>query len=401
MTSLAVAATVSTVALVVQGAWSYAVRPRRLVGDESEYLSRARAIDPYQPDPFLRVPGMIWLVRRAGTERRARVLMASLGAATAIVTALAVVTHSWQLALVSGAICLFLPDRLLLSHHLWPDVPVAFLHAVVVACVVNEGAAAIVILGVACAALAATRIDTLVVLPAAIALSVPTSLWALALPVPTVAILGLLTLRNQRRYGIAAPDTTALFNLRLMDATTERGERDSLEPTVRDEFSRWSGESLDERLAGGTTVKRLARRPLHTTAGVVRRCWMMLGPDTFGIERMLARDGPYSHLPARARRVAGWVLAVSFPALVSLAAAGFAVDAPASRRLAVLALATYLAISVVHARTRFRLALVPSLSVMAAGAVLAIGESGDRNVAMLVVAFVAALTLTAPRRRER
>ena len=129
----------------------------------------------------------------------------------------------------------------------------------------------------------------------------------------------------------------------------------------------------------------------------------MLGADTFTAEVLLNPDyGPYRHCSAAARSAAARRARWAFPSLMTVAGLGIgpAVVSPGpARRVAIAAGVLWLAVSVVHARTRFRASLLPALSVLAGLGVRNV-VCGDHLVAAAAGAAAGALTFAAPRRRE-
>lgn len=404
---------VAALAVAVQAAAHRLGGTRRLIGDEVEYLERARADDPYHPEPFLRLPGMALLLRTSGgNEACARALMAGLALAT---TGLVVLAGYQAMgsrgALLTGVLFTLLPDRSALSQHLWPDVLLALWQALglVVLTGASPGAPAPAWqIGIVAALAAMTRIDGLTLLPA-LALA---SAWAsgppgpgqfVALLLPTLVAMGVWAARNRVRYGSASLDSTAAFNLEVLAEEQRSGAAGSrpVEEIVlavfhrRDDTRHRAG-----RAGGGRTLRDLLRRPGLWLHGCLRRAAQLLGPDTFVAERLLdPTNGAYPELSARGRAFLARSLGPGFRVLVALALAG-AVTRPELRCLLVPVAFGLVAASVVHTRTRYRYPLLPGTSLVAAAGCLALLDPGTRGVAATVVAVAGLLLAAAPSRPE-
>jgi hypothetical protein len=230
-------------------------------------------------------------------------------------------------------------------------------------------------------------------------LSALPALWA-----PTAVALIAWTCRNARRYGICLPDTTFLFNLAILAEEHRRSPSVNLpvQPLVLSVLEQWGAASYVEQVALLRSEGRsLARQPVRLISGIGVRIRQMCGPDTFAIERLLdPAAGAYPGLPARARTALAATLKMSFPLLCALALAGAVTDATV-RVLLIPGAAAFAAAAVVHSRTRFRYALLPSLSIAAASGILALMDAGDRAVAAVVLVLAAGILLVAPARRER
>jgi len=125
MTAFVVLAGVLLAATLTQ-VWARLGFGRRVpIGDENEYLARARAEDPFGPVPFLRVPLMTAFARLAGktrTEVRLRNALSFIAVATVMLVAAAgFVVHGPWGAIACVLLFTLLPDRVILSHHVWPD----------------------------------------------------------------------------------------------------------------------------------------------------------------------------------------------------------------------------------------------------------------------------------------
>jgi hypothetical protein len=334
----------STLAMLVVAAAATAVQVvirlglgrRRPVGDEMEYLARATSSDPFGPTPFLRVPLMATFVRLTGPdEGRIRNACSVVAIATVVLVAAAGLTvHGPAGAIVSGTLFMLLPDRILLSQHIWPDVLLGLVHAGLVAVILGWGGRGTLfpcLLGLAAAIAVLVRIDALVLLPALTVLGVngpvdDGAIGVAALWVPALALLGLLTLYNRRAYGIALPDNTALFNVSVLAAEHRSAAEPSVpvDALVRSIWPEWE-ESTDRGRVDGfrRALAQIAREPARLARGLVGRVRQMLGPDSFARDRLLAPEtGAYPELAPLLRAAFTSALRVSFPCLATLALAG-------------------------------------------------------------------------------
>lgn len=388
---------------------------REPVGDEAEYLARAKSSDPFGPHPFLRVPGMAAFVRLAGgraSEASVRNALAAVSVATVMLTAgAAIVSHGSLAALACGLLLIVLPDRMVLSQHVWPDSLLALLHAALLLLMVWWAQGVGVspwLFGTLAAAAALTRIDALAILAGlslhpAIRHRSPAAYALLALWLPTVAALAAVSLRNFRRYGLLLPDTTPAFNVSVL-AEEQRQLPGRLSPTRTLVAAAWH-EWVNGGAANPARVLRHATgsvivNPWRFIRGAVRRTWQMLGPDTFAIQVLLGHQPlAYPDLPPSVRQAFVRALRVSFPLLASLTIAS-ALPNPAGRPYLLPSLATFLVSCLVHARTRYRYALLPALTFAAVDGIF------DHHTAQSLwpagIAFLAAaiLLLNAPPKPE-
>jgi hypothetical protein len=329
-----------------------------------------------------------------------------------LVAAAGLIVHGPSGALVSGVIFMLLPDRIVLSQHIWPDILLGLVHAGLVLLLLGwDGGGALVpwLLGSLAAVAVLIRIDALVLLPAL------TAYWATgpmddgavelaALWVPALASVGLLTLHNQRRYGIALPDTTALFNVSLLavEHRAAGGPSVPVPDLVNSAWPEWEQSSHQGRVEGFVrAVAQIARDPVRLARGAFGRMRQMLGPDSFAIDRLLVPGtGAYPDLASPVRAGLRLALRVSFPCLTALAIAGLV---SGSGRVDYLfpALATLLVACLFQARTRFRYAGLPAMTIAATSGIFALVEPEARWTALLVMAVAAPILLSSPPRPER
>lgn len=370
-------------ALAAHLAVLFALRPRRPIGDEGEYLQRGRWPDPHRPVRYLRVPLVPALFRFASLcsaqpENGLRFAGALLGAFAVTLVALAGSLGGSPLAGLLGAgLMLLWIERLLLAAHLWPDTLLCVLHAAALCLLQLEPTPLVAgALGLVLALACLTRIEQLALAPGLLAVLVladpgRTGLGALLLLLlaPTAFALFAWSAVAWRRYRIPLPDTTWLFNLRILDRQLDEDRRGaiaverSIKALLREEGT---------RDAGGSLVRRLLRRPLGLLASLLRRLAASFGPDTFVDARLLPPHGAaYPAMSERSARTWRLALRASFPllALPGLWAIGVSGAAP----LWLLAAApVLLALVVVHFRSRYRLVLMPWLALAAAQAALAL-----------------------------
>jgi hypothetical protein len=401
---------VGLIALAVQTSALRGMGERRPIGDEWSYLERGRSEDPLAPRLFLRPPIFPWLASlcHGGTdgrgpdvgERRLRTLVAMASVLTVWLTAVA----AWRLggpsvALLSAFFLAAHSERILLGCHIWPDTLLAaMLAALMVVSTLPERPAAAVFAGGLCAFGVMIRIDFLVVPPVLLAAwsgapGSSSALMATALVAPTLVTLIVMSVRNSRRYGIPLPDTTWAFNLMVAreDARLSDGNQYEVEGTVHRALTAWRDlPPADVAGRGLAALGEILRAPLRFGRGVGRRLLILVGPDTFIRQRLLPRDAAYPDLAERQRRVWETSLIVATPFLVTMAVVGAVIDRRPPDGFAWPSLALAAAIVLFHTRTRYRVALLPALSVIAAQAIVAL-ESNLRGARTTALVFVVAV----------
>jgi hypothetical protein len=403
------------VALVVQAVVRYGFGRREPIGDEVEYIGRAAQDDPFGPTPFLRVPGMPLMARLAGsvnTERRLRDMLAVLAVAVAGcvalgATAVAGSPAAWAAVLVFT----FLPDRIILSQHIWPDALLALCHGAALALVAmalqGEPVSPWLFGGIAATA-ALARIDGIIFAPAMtlVAWIIDGRFVPVLIPVwaPTLAVVGIWTVRNAVRYGIALPDTTILFNVAIL-AREHRASTSSTVPVedlVAEVAQAWNAQARAPQAGTFSSgIVEVVRRPIRFVRGFLERIWQMLGPDTFAMQRLLAPGtGAYPDLRPAARRAWLHALRPGFPVLVAWALAGAVVN-PLVRVCLIPCAMAFLVICAFHARTRFRYALLPPLAVAAAAGFAALFDPVHRLAALATALLAGTILLLAPQRQEQ
>lgn len=359
----------------------HALRPRRPLGDECDYLERGGWEDPHRPRLFLRVPAipaLTHLVTRfsAAPEAALRRGGALIGAGAALLVALA----GWQLgglwlALLAALLMLLLVERVLLSAHLWPDSLLCTLHGLALYLLQFPSSTGLaILLGVVAMLATLVRIEQLALALGLLLVLVwrgPDQIVILSICLlgPSLLALAAWTLIAKRRYGIALPDTTWLFNLRILHGQLSDPEAG---PT---RVQRSIVSLLREQRAGDTSAPRLTELLAKLPAvlgSMLRRLLACFGPDTFVSGRLLPPMGQaYPALPASRAAPIAVMLRWSFPLLASLAIWSLLViGRPPDYLLA--AVPVLLALVVVHFRSRYRLVLMPWLCLAGADALLRI-----------------------------
>lgn len=384
------------------------------VEDEAEYLDRGDSADPFGPTPFLRaplMPGLSWLLGGRSGESRLRAMSDLVSVLTILAVAFAGhISHGPLSAVACGVLLAFLPDRMMLGRHLWPDVWLGLWQSLLLGLLCWDSFRAPVpdpIFGLVAAAAVLTRIEALLVLPA-VGLSLAaaregTSLETLLLlSLPSVTVILGSILFNWRRYRIPLPDTTFLFNLTVMEEEQRRpaSEVSAVESLVASAIRQWQGAgpgSLPRR-AGGILLRRV-RDPVGLLRGVAMRGVQLLGPDTYSREILLNPTfGVYPDLVPDKRRLLRAMARVTFPTLLSLAISAACVG---SGRLFLLwpALAGLLAASLTHTRTRFRFSALPALCFLVADTWVGL-DPGSRWLMAFIALCLWPVLLQLPPRRE-
>ena len=404
------------VATFVQVFIRYGFGTRIPIGDEIEYLRRVSSNDPFGPSPFLRVPVMVmltWLVSRttSHTEARMRDVLGFIAVLTACCLGMAgYLAWGGVGALVVTLLFIFLPDRMVLSQHLWPDALLALWQAGVLVCLMWSIEVAPLspwIFGFFVAASAMTRIDGLAMAPALTLVAVLRQQdLASVLPgiwVPTAIALALLTLIHAVRYRIAWPDTTLLFNLSLMaeEHAQQNSESAAVQGLTRTIWQKWEKRTHGDRVAcTSQSVVVLIRQPGRVIRGIADRIWQMLGPDTFGMNRLLDPvTGAYPEITPRTRALLVRALQISFPLLAALGLAGAIFDEHA-RICLVPGVVAFVVACLFHARTRFRYAVLPGLALAAVAGLRAVFDASTREWALGIFLVALLLLLMAPERKE-
>jgi len=105
----------------------------------------------------------------------------------------------------------------------------------------------------------------------------------------------------------------------LRDAAARNCNRNPffIEGSVQSTLSVWRDLAASEGPSHGLgAARRMLLSPLRFTAGLARRLSILLGPDTFVQQRLLASE-VYPDLGRRARRSLGASLQIAFPLLIT------------------------------------------------------------------------------------
>jgi hypothetical protein len=326
------------------------------------------------------MPLLLWLIATFGRsgELRVRLLLALLSAVAVLLN----VGAGWYVggttvALLAGGLLLLHPERLLLSCHIWPDGLVALAIAAATLLLVLPTpvtAPLLLTLGLTCAVGSLARIDFLIVAPT-VCLSlfasgrIASAATTILVVAPSLLVAGLWTARNFRRYGIALPDNTWTLNLMVTHSEIERrtGGDFALEPILSEAWLEWRDLPSAER---GSRALRSLRgalaRPRRFLRGVVRRFLALCGPDTFLRQRLLPPHCAYPDLGFGWRRRFDSMLQLGFPLLVSLTVLGCALNRQLPPPYTWPAFSLLTGAVLFFARTRFRGAQLPILSLLAA-----------------------------------
>lgn len=373
--------------------------PRLPQGDECDYLARSQWRDPHRPELFLRVPLMPAFARAVGRftgtpEAALRTLVTLSGALAAwLVFAAGLRVGGTLVAVIAAGAMMLLLERVLLSAHLWPDTLLSALHALALLLLTLPSAPlSWLALGGVAALATMLRVEQLALgvgLALVLIVREPTA-W---LPIvgatlgPSLLALLAWTAVAWRRYRIALPDTTWNFNLHLLDRQLAQPTRGpvSVQGSIVDLLEA-------ERTAEAPPWRALGARPLAWLASVLRRAAACIGPDTFVEGRLLPPLGqayPTLTGPAAAH-LRPW-LRWSFPLLVAtLLWAGCVSGVWPEILLAMVPV--FGAIVVVHFRSRYRLVLMPWVSLAAATSIVAVDPAQLGATEAAVAALLALLT---------
>lgn len=399
-----VAATIAAglVGLTVQFAALFRMGKRRPIGDEWAYLERGRSDDPFAPRLFLLPPVLPLLSRlchlgsgpwkRDLGEGLLRLLMAVVSVLTVVLTAIA----GWRLggpsvALLGGILLAVHPERIVLGCHIWPDTLLAAtIAALMVFSTLPEGPYEALLAGALCAVGVMVRIDFLIVPPIFFvawseASGPPTVIATAALLSPPVLALFLVSVHNYRRYGIPLPDTTWAFNLLVArsDVRSEGDHRFEIEHTVQNALETWRDLApMDAAHSGLRALRDIFRVPLRFGRGIIRRLLILAGPDTFIRQKLLPAEAAYPDLGTRQRRWWENSLVIATPLLVAISLTGAAAECglPGSFAWPSIGLATVAILF--HTRTRYRVAVLPALSLVAAQAIVGLRSQLENTLAI-------------------
>jgi hypothetical protein len=349
--------------------------PRRALGDELDYLRRGHWQDPHLPELFLRVPLMPAISRWATLasphpEAALRLLFTILGAAAATMVLLAGQRLGGSaVGTLALLFMLLMFERVLLSSHVWPDTLLSALHATAILLLTLPPTLPVLLaLGLVAMLATLARIEQLALAVGIVALLAWRDPSQLALAsacviAPTTVALALCALRAWRRYGIALPDTTWLFNLRILERQLEVPGTGPMriEGSIRALLNADAPTTTRHR-----ELLRMVLRPFALAGSALRRLVACFGPDTFVSGKLVPPLG--AGYPDMSATTAGYVaVALRWP--FPLLAATTAWAMLATRHIPdylIVALAVLLALVLVHFRSRYRLVLMPWLCLAAA-----------------------------------
>lgn len=364
--------------LLLQVAFWQWLRPSRLVGDEVEYLRPVRRIGadgPVGGAPWVRVPLHGWLMRtltqgvmrgvdRGRDKGRAvpgRMLTSACAALAVWVAVGWLAQHaSPTIALAALVLLCLSAERAVLALHLWPDAAIGLCWSLfAVALIAPDGPDAITLAVVGAVALG-LRIEGAVLCGIAVVAPLvgpsPDPAGAGVAAVIVAASVALWMAMNRWFAGTWRLDTTTAFNLtvfRLDAARPDASIRQGMKAALRVHGP--SGETAPPRPELRRALPRLAAR-----------LRLLLGPETFVTERLLARNAPGYTASERLQTLGLWRgnLRYGFTALAILAGVGLPL---APLPLIVLTLLSVCIYSALLTRSRYRMAIMPLLA-MAGGA---------------------------------
>lgn len=367
---------------VIQVSIRRAMGPAMRVGDESAYISCGGQADPFAPGLFLRVPLMAWLSKQAhrftsNPEHTLRAATSVASTVSILVTMLcAQILGGTKAAFLVGLLLVLMPGRIILSHHIWPDIWLGLWLSL--ACLIMiypemQPAHRAILLGTVAALAFMTRFDAILLAPfAGLGMTALSALdWILIL-MPVLITFFILSLRNARRYQVPWPDTTWMFNI-MITAGESRHERATdvhVEQEVLLVVADWK--KLDDRgkIAGSlASLQKLFTRPVKALSGVLLRLWASLGQDSFVLHRLLPPEGTaYPEISGRTLRGLQFALAVAFPVFASAIFLAFLIAGPPAPVILMPTLALA-AGSLLHNRTRYRQAWLPGAALMFTSAI--------------------------------
>jgi hypothetical protein len=363
-----------------------ALGPAVKIGDESGYVKCGALADPYCPGQFLRVPLMAWLSLQAhrfssNPERFLRLATSLASAMTILISMLsAQMIGGVQAALLIGLLLVFMPGRIILSHHIWPDIWLGLWLSLACLLLIYPDLSfnlRALSLGTVAALAFLTRFDALLMAPfAGIALvPLPFQSWVVIL-LPTLVMFAVLSIRNARRYGIPWPDNTWMLNLMIAAGETwqEKAAGIEVQRQVLKVFADWSKlTQADRQSVGFVSLATLLKRPVQAISGVFLRLWAGLGPDSFVLQRLLPPIG--KAYPGISRRILpGLQIALNFafPIFISLTILALLVAGPPAPVILWPGLALFAA-TLINNRNRYRQAWLPAAALLLVSAMSAPG----------------------------
>ena len=347
------------------------------VGDENGYIKCGALADPYIPGQFLRVPLMAWLSKQAHRySSNPEYMLRSATSVASTVSILATMLSAQflggvQAAFLIGLLLVLMPGRIILSHHIWPDIWLGLWLSLACLILVSPELPSnlrALLLGTVAALAFITRFDALLLAPFVGFGMAPLSIlhWILILAPVLIIFIG-LSLRNARRYQIPWPDNTWMFNVMIADgeAKREQAGRFQVPHEVQIVLAEWKNLTQQGRLASSlASLRRLLARPVRAFWGVLLRLWASLGPDNFVLHMLLPPEGTaYPEISERLHHGLQSVLIFAFPMFASATVLAFLVAGPPAPLILWPTLALAVG-SLIHNRTRYRQAWLPGAALL-------------------------------------
>jgi hypothetical protein len=351
------------------------------IGDENGYVECGGRPDPYAPGQFLRVPLMAWLSRQAHRlsdepENVLRSASSVVSLGCILISMLSAQLLGGPLAaLLVGLLLTLMPGRIILSHHIWPDIWLGLWLSLACLILIYPDVPAnlqALLLGSVAALAFLTRFDALLLAPFCGFSLMPLSLlhWTLVL-LPTLVVFVFLSVRNARRYRIPWPDNTWMFNLMITAGETDHDQSGlvRVEQGIFEVSGNWKQISYQQRLTSSfASFRRILSRPVRAFKGVLTRAWASLGPDHFVLHRLLPPGGSaYPNIPAGLNRLLTIALTIGFPLFTAITVLALLVSKPTVPVFIWPTLAMVVG-SLIHNRTRYRQAWLPGAALLLAAA---------------------------------
>ena len=391
---------------IVQLSVRRALGPTKKVGDEGGYITCGAQPDPYQPGIFLRVPLMAWIssLCHRFSSNPERQLRRATGIAS-IVTILVSMISARMIggdgaAILIGLILGFMPGRIILSNHIWPDIWLGLwlsLFCLVLVYPDLPPNLRALLLGLLAVLAFMTRFEALLLTPFTVFGMAPLALWEWVFILsPTLLVFIVLSIRNAHRYKIPWPDNTWMFN--LMIAAGETGQQKASKVLVEQEVFKvlrvWRKLNDPGRFAASIdSLRRLFAWPVRAIAGMFLRLWASIGPDSFVLQRLLPPFGSaYSDISKPLNHGLNIALVLAFPVFVSATILALLV---ADQTVAVIIWPTmaYAVTSLFHNRTRYRQAWLPGAALLLVATVFTQGFWATLMSSESIVQWVACVGL--------
>jgi len=362
---------------IIQLASRRALGPTKSVGDENDYINCGGQPDPYQPTRFLRVPFMAWVSSKCHRfSSDPEILLRRVTGIASIVTILVSMISAGIIggdgaAILIGLILGFMPGRIILSNHIWPDIWLglwlSLIYLVLVYPDLPSGLRAL-FLGLLAALAFMTRFEALLLAPFTGFGMASSALWEwIFILSPTMLLFIALSIRNAHRYKIPWPDTTWMFNLMITAGETHQqtASKVLVDREVYKVVTVWKKLSDSDRfVASVASLRRLCVRPTRTISGMFLRLWASIGPDGFVLDRLLPPRGTaYPEISRQLNRKLNVALVLAFPIFISATILALLV-AGQSVAVSIWPTIAFAVTSVFHNRTRYRQAWLPGAALL-------------------------------------